>query len=178
MMPTIDDYILGSDVLHNRFSVTTQIVGKALSSAPNSVTISQLKEVTGRSAKELTRLCIRLSLAGVLEPATQKHDAWKLACDPGETTLEDVFRCILTEQLDRSKQLSTKRNYIDRSYRDVDLLIMQVSIAINQSVFKHLRQFTLERLNLSVRGVFPFAQQPVHGHQRHKAREALSAENL
>jgi DNA-binding IscR family transcriptional regulator len=175
---SIDDYILGNDALHDRFRVTTQIVGKALSNAPNPVTIPQLKNLTGRSTKELARLCNRLSQAGLLESVTQKQDEWRLACDPGETTLEDVFRCILTEQFDSSKQMNTKRNHIHRSYRDVDLLIMQVSIAINQSVFKHLRQFTLERLKLSVSGVFPFTQQPVPNRQCDKAREVLSANNL
>jgi DNA-binding IscR family transcriptional regulator len=175
---SIDDYILGNDALHDRFRVTTQIAGKALSNAPNPVTIPQLKNLTGRSTKELARLCNRLSQAGVLEPVVQKQDEWRLACDPGETTLEDVFRCILTEQFDSSRQMNTKRNHIHRSYRDVDLLIMQVSIAINQSVFKHLRQFTLERLKLSVSGVFPFTQQPVANRQCDKAREALSANNL
>lgn len=174
-MSSIDDYILGNDVLHDRFSVTTQIVGKVVCSAPDPVTIRQLKELTGRPAKELITLCDRLSLAGVLEPVTQKPGAWRLACDPGETTLEDVFRCILTEQLDRSKQLGMKHHHVDRSYRDVDLLLMQVSIAINQSVFKHLRQFTLERLKLSVSAMFPFTEQPLPDHRRHRAGQALAA---
>jgi DNA-binding IscR family transcriptional regulator len=157
-MATIDDYILGNDVLHDRFSVTTQIVGKAVCSAPDSVTIQQLKELTGRLPKELTTLCGRLSRAGLLEPVKQRHDAWRLACDPAETTLADVFRCILAEQLERSKQLDVKRGQFERSYRDVDLLLMQMSIAINQSVFKHLRQFTLERLRISVSGIYPFTE--------------------
>lgn len=174
-MSTIDDYILGNDVLHDRFSVSTQIVGKAVCSAPAPVTIDQLKELTGRPAKELAKLCGYLSMARVFEPVAAKQDAWQLACDPRETTLEEVFRCILVEQLDRSKQLNFKRHHAKRSYRDVDLLLMQLSIAINQSMFKHLRQFTLERLKLTVSGMFPFTEHPVPRQWRHGTAQSMIA---
>jgi hypothetical protein len=32
--------------------------------------------------------------------------------------------------------------------RDVDLLAMQVTMSVNQSVFQHLRKFSLDRLKL------------------------------
>jgi DNA-binding IscR family transcriptional regulator len=158
-MPTIDNYILGNEVLHDRFSVTTQIVGLAVCSAPKSVTIQELKELTGRSARELAKLCGSLSLAGVLESTSNKCDAWRLACKPGETTLEEVFRCLLADQSDRGRESDIRRDAFERSYRDVDLILMQVSIAINQSVFMHLRKITLERLKISVGGLFPFSRQ-------------------
>lgn len=174
-MSSIDDYILGNDVLHYRFSVTIQIVGKIVCSAPDWVAMHQMKELTGCPAKELAKLCGHLSDAGVLEAAKPKEDAWRLACDPRETTLADIFRCILAEQLDRSKQLSSKAHHIERSYRDIDLLVMQLSIAINQSVFRHLRQFTLERLRLSVSGMYPFTERPLPGYQPNKTQHALPA---
>lgn len=38
---------------------------------------------------------------------------------------------------------------------EVDLVVMQAMIAINQNVFKHLRQFSLDRLKISSAGMFP-----------------------
>jgi DNA-binding IscR family transcriptional regulator len=171
-MSSIDDYILGNDVLHYRFSVTTQIVGKVVCSAPDWVAIDQLKELTGYPVKELSKLCGHLSVAGVLEAAIPKQDAWRLACDPRETTLADIFRCILAERLEHSRQLATKRHHTERSYRDIDLLLMQLSIAINQSVFRHLRQFPLDHLKLRVSGIFPFTERPVPSHRPYKAQHA------
>jgi DNA-binding IscR family transcriptional regulator len=159
-MSSIDSYILGNEVLHDRFSATTQIVGLAVCNAPEPVTIQELKEVTGRSARELAKLCGGLSLGGVFESTSQKCDAWRLACKPEDTTLEDVFRCLLADPSDRSRQVEVQRDRVERSYRDLDLLLMQVSIAINQSVFRQLRQITLQRLKISVNGLFPFSRRP------------------
>jgi DNA-binding IscR family transcriptional regulator len=158
-MPSIDDYILGNEVLHDRFNVTTQIVGLAVCRAPESVTIQDLTELTGRSTREVVKLCGSLSLASMLESTSRKRDAWRLACKPEETTLEDVFRCLLADQPDRGRQSDIKRDTFERSYRDIDLLLMQVSIAINQSVFRQLRQISLDRLKISVGSLFPFSRQ-------------------
>lgn len=157
-MSTIDDYILGNDVLHDQFSVTIQIVGKAACNAPEPVTLAQLKLLTGRPEKELRKLCDRLSLSSILE---SRQDGWTFACDPRGATLEDVFRCILAEQLHLSRQSNANQAQPNRYYRDVELLLMQLSISVNQSVFLHLRQFTLERLKLSVIELYPFREQPV-----------------
>jgi len=43
----------------------------------------------------------------------------------------------------------------ERVSNDVDLLVTQAMIAINQSVFKHQRQFSLDRLKISAAGMFP-----------------------
>jgi hypothetical protein len=37
----------------------------------------------------------------------------------------------------------------DRRQHDIDLLVSQATMAINQSVFKQLRQFSLDRLKVS-----------------------------
>jgi hypothetical protein len=59
----------------------------------------------------------------------------------------------MAEQQTRTR--STKSSTADRAPNDVDLLVMQAMIAINQSVFKHLRQFSLDRLKISAAGMFP-----------------------
>jgi hypothetical protein len=70
-----------------------------------------------------------------------------------------VFRCLLADQPDRGRRSDIKRDTFKRSYRDIDLLLMQVSIAINQSVFRQLRQISLDRLKISVGSLFPFSRQ-------------------
>jgi DNA-binding IscR family transcriptional regulator len=151
-MVTVEDYILGSGALHDRFFATTEILAKLVASAPRTVGIAQLEEATGRPAKELTKLCNSLVRANLLRHDPFAADKWMLTCDPSLVTLEDVFRCVMNEQHARSRSGKT---VAERAPNDVDLLVMQAMIAVNQSVFKHLRQFSLDRLKVSAAGMFP-----------------------
>lgn len=147
-MVTVEDCILGNGALHDRFFATTEILARLVSSAPRAVSLAQLEQATGRTAKELSRLCGGLLKAGLLR--SEQHGKWSLTCDPCLVTLEDVFRCVLGRQQGRARQTAP-----ERASSDVDLLVMQAMIAINQSVFKHLRQFSLDRLKMSGAGEFP-----------------------
>lgn len=148
MLPTVDDYILGNDLLHLRFGVAIKVIGKVISLFPDSVTVDELEQLTGIAAGELEDLCSRLSLASLLQSDRLKVDAWMLACDPVQATLEDVFRCVLAEQLDGSNRAAAAS--APRPHRELDLLLMQVAMAINQSAFKHLRLFSLDHLRTSL----------------------------
>ena len=152
-MVNVEDCILGNGVLHDRFFATTEILAKLVSRAPRPVSFVQLEEATGRSGKELARHCSALMRAGLLKQDQQDPEKWSLTCDPSMVTLEDVFRCVLAEQ-GRSKT-AAKSTTPERTPNDVDLLVMQAMITINQSVFKHLRQFSLDRLKISGAGMFP-----------------------
>lgn len=150
-MGTVESYIFGNGALHDRFFATTEILAKLVSSAPRAVGMEQLESATGRPAKELAKLCSSLERAGLVCQDREAAEKWTLTCDPCMVTLEDVFRCVLTEQQGRSRSKAAP----DRAPNDVDLLVMQAMIAINQSVFKHLRQFSLDRLKVSAAGMFP-----------------------
>lgn len=149
-MVTVEDCILGNSALHDRFFATTEILARLVSGAPRAVSMAQLEAATGRPEKELAKLCAALSRDGLLRQDAQMPDRWTLTCDPSLVTLEDVFRCVMSEQHARSRKAAA-----DRAPNDVDLLVMQAMIAINQSVFKQLRQFSLDRLKISAAGMFP-----------------------
>ncbi|HYD97481.1 MAG TPA: Rrf2 family transcriptional regulator [Noviherbaspirillum sp.] len=159
-MVTVEDCILGNGALHDRFFATTEILAKLVSRAPRAVSVEQLEEATGRSSKELSRLCGALVRAGLLRQDPQDADKWTLTCDPSLVTLEDVFRCVLAEQQGRSRT-PARAAAPGRAPTDVDLLVMQAMITINQSVFKHLRQFSLDRLKISAAGMFPAVHRPL-----------------
>lgn len=158
-MVTVEDCILGNSALHDRFFATTEILARLVSSAPHAVSMAQLEDATGRPEKELAKLCAALFRAGLLRQDEQAPDKWTLTCDSSLVTLEDVFRCVMSEQQTRSR--SAKSAAADRVPNDVDLLVMQAMIAINQSVFKHLRQFSLDRLKISAAGMFPARHRPL-----------------
>ena len=148
-MITVDDYILGNGALHDRFRITTEILGALVSSAPRPVSIAQLESYTGRPAKELVKLCGALWRAMLMRPEAKSRNLWALNCEPSSVTLEDVFRCVIAAQPVPVKTTEARPQNLDRIHHDVDLLVMQATMAINQSVFQHLRQFSLDRLKIS-----------------------------
>lgn len=158
-MGTVGDCILGNGALHERFFAITEILAKLVSTAPRAVTIAQLESATGRSSKELTKLCAALARDGLLCADAHAAEKWMLACDASCVTLEDVYRCALAQQQARVRP--DARSMQERVPNDVDLLVTQAMIAINQSVFKHLRQFSLDRLKISSAGMFPARSRPL-----------------
>lgn len=153
-----DDFILGNSTLHLRVCAITEILGKFVATAPRMLNLSQLQDSTGRSERELTRLLTALARACLLRQHPQLPDCWELLCAPDQVTLEDVFRCVIADQPERIKasaptELPARKP--QRLHHDADLLVMQAAMAINQSMFQHLRQFSLDRLKLSVTTPFP-----------------------
>lgn len=173
-MVTVDDYILGNGALHERFRVTTEILGALVSNAPRPVSIAQLESYTGRPAKELAKLCAGLWRAMLLRPAGKLRNVWTLSCEPSSVTLEDVFRCALTEPAARSKPDSKPRAE-DRVHQQLDLLLMQATMSINQSVFQHLRQFSLDRLHLCASDMLPFTAYSMRSARGENAADIATA---
>jgi len=162
---TVDDYILGNGVLHDRFRVTTEILSALVSSAPRSVSMAQLQSYTGRPTKELTKLCSALWRSTLTQPDANVRGSWMLACAPSTVTLEDVFRCVIANQPAVAKPTIVKSAEADQRHHDIDLLVMQATMAINQSVFRHLRQFSLDRLKVSAA-----ARPPLTKHEQRSMR--------
>ncbi len=158
-MITADDYILGNGALHDRFRVTTEILGALVSCAPRSLSIAQLQSYTGRPTKELAKLCSALWRSMLTQPDTKMRGNWMLACAPNTVTLEDVFRCVIANQPQPAKPTIVSSVEQDQRHHDIDLLVMQATMTINQSVFKHLRQFSLDRLKVSAAAKPPLTRQ-------------------
>jgi DNA-binding IscR family transcriptional regulator len=144
MVPA-DNFILGNGALHDRFRLATEILAAAASRAPNALTQAEFEQHTGRDEKEVSKVCGLLERAGLLcAEDKEHHSGWKLAYPPNTITLEDVFRCVLDGQSSRSK--AVRVGSAESKSHDVELLMMQATMEINQSVFKLLRRFSLDRL--------------------------------
>lgn len=142
-------YLLGNSALHEQFRITTEVLGLLVSHAPRPVSIEELQSYTGRSTKELSKLCGALSRAALIQPVAKTRGSWKLECAPATVTLEDVFLCVIANHTLNAKPHSARPNGASHPQQDIDLLISQASMAINQSVFRHLREFSLDRLKFS-----------------------------
>lgn len=155
-MNTVNQYLLGDSALHARLCLLTEVLGKFVSGAPRAIGIAQLEKDTGRTVRELQKLCAMLCREGLLQPHPHQAQHWMLACEASLVTLEDAFRCVLAEQAarERSSKAKAMPDAADTSRREVDLLVMQATMGIEQSVFQHLRQFSLDRLKVGAAGMF------------------------
>ena len=153
-----DDFLLGDSALHQRLCAITEILARFVAAAPRSLSLLQLVDGIGRPERELNRLCGALDRAGLLRRHAALPDTWELLCAPDQVTLEDVFKGVMADQPERPKFTEPVAAAVRRQHRlhhDADLLVMQAAMAINQSVFQHLRQFSLDRLKTSASITFP-----------------------
>ncbi|MBV8633664.1 MAG: Rrf2 family transcriptional regulator [Burkholderiaceae bacterium] len=128
--------------MDQKFRVTTEILEQFVSNPSQEMSAARLAEHTGRTVREVNQVCKKLLLIGLVEPVKPAARGWKLVCDPNTITLEDVYRGVIAEAE------SVPAPGVDRSMdpaRSVDLLIMQATMEVNQSIFRHLRQFSLGR---------------------------------
>jgi DNA-binding IscR family transcriptional regulator len=151
-MPTVDDYIFGNGAIHGRLRFATQVLAVLVSSAPRPVGIPDFLKYVGHPACELEQMCQGLQQAGLIHPAPHKHGHWCLACEPNTVTLEDVYRFVISESGTSCTQAREDHSEPEQLVLDVDLLMMQATMAVNQSVFKQLRNFSLDRLRLNIAG--------------------------
>lgn len=161
-MNAVDAYLLGNSALHARLCLVTEVLGKFVSGAPREVSLAQLEKHTGRSARDLQKVCAMLCREGLLAPCPQQAQHWRLACEASRVTLEDAFRCVAAEKAARGRYKAGQRaghnaapDVADMPHREVDLLVMQATMGIQQSVFQHLRQFSLDRLKVGASAMFP-----------------------
>ncbi|RZI44467.1 hypothetical protein EGT07_03350 [Herbaspirillum sp. HC18] len=151
----IDNTILGNSASYERLCMITEVLGKFVSHAPRAVSLAQLEAYTGRSGRDLLKLCAMLVREQLLrlQPGQPQH--WTLACEANRLTLEDAFRCVMAEQAARERRGKARFEPMvdDAPSRDVDLLVMQATMGINQSVSQHLRQFSLDRLKVTATGM-------------------------
>lgn len=160
-MPIIDDYIFGNGALHERFRFVTQVLAALVACAPRSLSIAQLQKYTHRSARELDKLCETLRETLLVQPDEAVRGNWLLACEPSAVTLEDVFRLVIAPKGDRLARTPATPDPVEQLLLDVDLLVMQATMAINQSVFMQLRQFSLDRLRASSAAKPPVSKQAI-----------------
>lgn len=155
-MNAADEYLLGDSALYGRLCLVTELLGHFVAGAPRAVSLEQLEKLSGRPGRELIRLCNIFCREQVLQPQPGQPQSWTLACETSQLTLEDAFRCAMSEQASRTRSAKQKSvcEQQDAVRPEIGMLVMQATMGINQSVFQHLRQFSLDRLKVTAAGMF------------------------
>lgn len=141
-MTASEDFLFADVLMDQKFRVTTEILEQFVSNPSQELSATRLAAHIGRTVREVNQVCKKLQLIGLVEPVKPAAKGWKLACDPNTITLEDVYRGVIANA-DAAPAPDADRA-MDPA-RSVDLLIMQATMEVNQSIFRHLRQFSLGR---------------------------------
>lgn len=129
-------------ILDRKFRAATEVLEQFVSCSARQITTAELARYTDRSTREVAGICRQLERAGLVQATGTGGRSWTLVCDPSTLTLEDVYRAMSKSDIALSiSSLSTSENLS----RSVDLLISQATMAVNQSIAQHLRQFSLNR---------------------------------
>ena len=145
-MAVSDNYLFADVLMDQKFRITTEILEQFVSNPSQDLSTARLVEHTGHTAREINQVCRKLQLAGLVKPSKPSSKAWMLICDPSTITLEDVYRGVIAEKVVAQEQAHEHEFAADADRsRSVDLLIMQATMEVNQSILKHLRQFSLGR---------------------------------
>ena len=139
-MSVSENFLFADFLMDQKFRITTEILEQFVSNPSQDLSSARLAEHTGHTVREVNHVCRKLQLIGLVKPSKPSAKAWMLVCDPSTITLEDVYRGVIAETAAPPEQATSAD--ADRS-RSVDLLIMQATMEVNQSIFKHLRQFSL-----------------------------------
>lgn len=132
-MNAADEYLLGDSALYGRLCLITELLGQFVTGAPRAVGLAQLEQATGQ------------------------RPGLGLACETSRLTLEDAFRCAVSEQASRARSAKHKAGGAEQQdtvHPEIGMLVMQATMGINQSVFQHLRQFSLDRLRVTAASMF------------------------
>lgn len=149
-MHALDDSIFGNSTLHAQLAIATKILALLAANAPQCVTLEAMQSATRRSALELRKICKGFNHAGFVTTPEESHDAWTLHCDLGTVTLEDVYLAIIASSGSNKKSATgAAEPAASPQQNNLDLILMQATMSINQSLFRLLRQFRLDRLQIA-----------------------------
>lgn len=144
-MTALERYILGSSALHFRLYAATEVIGTLVAKMPRAISVEQLAGYTGRSTRQVTKICRDLQRVALLrpDPRLARREGWMLAGDPSGMTLDDIFRAVMEESPEHRVSVAPPSTS-DSMQRDIDLFISQATMHVNDAIAKHLRKFTLD----------------------------------
>ena len=149
----LDAHILGDDFLQERFTTYVEIIGFLMWRAPRPAGAEHLGDAIDRPAAALKRCFHELASGGILKKSAEAPNAWHLAKDAREVTLEDVFRCAVGVCATRRRSGTTSRHL--PAGKDIDLLLTQALQTVDDHLYKSLRTYSLDRFIVSRAAPFP-----------------------
>ena len=147
-MDTQIDYLF-NHTSYQRFHAVATVLERFVASAPRVVRLDQLINDAEIGAMEIRKVCASLCKMGLII-ANEYADQWVLAGEPGDITLEDVLRSVISDG--KAFRHDPAPTEMHGAAGDIDLLISHALFAINQSISSQLRKVQLDRISTARSG--------------------------
>ncbi|WP_170942175.1 Rrf2 family transcriptional regulator [Noviherbaspirillum denitrificans] len=143
-----EDFILGNASLHAQLSSALAVMAQLICNTSRPPTAQQLSESLNVSLRYLRKLMRTLSAGGLLAPHATHSDTWVCMHPPHSVSLADVYHCLLAEKEEGAAPF-IPATQTDTATSASDLLMMQATMSINQTVMQNLQRFDLGRLKVA-----------------------------
>jgi DNA-binding IscR family transcriptional regulator len=140
-----DEYLLGNSSLHLQLSTALAVMTHLICNVSRPPNAQQMSESMELSSRHLRKLMRTLSAGGLLQPHASRVDTWICPHPPHTISLADIYQC-LTRADDDGGAPFIPPPQVDAAGSSADLLMMQATMAINQTVMQQLQRFDLGRL--------------------------------
>ncbi len=144
----ISGFFLGNASLHAHLLTVLRILEKLGKNRRGELTASQLGISLSLTAAQVRAQLRRLEKAGLVCRQPQMPDRWRTARAIDSMTLGDVYDCLASAMYE-GKTASHDQNSDNMA---ADLLLMQATMTINQSIAQQLRLFDLGRIGVAEGG--------------------------
>lgn len=141
----ISGFFLGNASLHSQLLAALRVLECLKRSRKNAPTAAELASTMNLPAASIRSLMRRLADGGLLARQKGTGNKWTLSRALDETTLDDVYQCLT--QSEPESQSGPDPHAGDNM--TADLLLMQATMAINQSLAQQLRLFDLGRITIA-----------------------------
>lgn len=149
-VPAIHEFIFGDRQLHARFSLAIELLARIVTTKSQSVTTVALAEAVGQSPRTVRGVLAGLCQSGLLCRDERGKNAWFCASALDGITLADIFCSVAGAAPENMRKKACEAAAAcesrSASQQNIELLLMQATMAINQTVLQHLEAFDLGRL--------------------------------
>lgn len=144
----ISGFFLGNAALHAQLLIVLRILEKLRKNRRGELTASDLGAALNLPPTQVRTQLRRLEKAGLVCRQPQASDLWKAVRLIDTMTLGDVYDCLINALYD-DKPLPREQAGDNMA---ADLLLMQATMTINQSIAQQLRLFDLGRIGVAESG--------------------------
>ena len=139
-----EQFMFGNASLHIQLSTALAVMTQLIVNASQPRTAQELSESLDLSVRYLRKLLRTLAAGDLVEAHDTLVDTW-ICTRPAHTiSLADIYRCVIS-----SKEGSPSPFAAAPPMSSSDLLMMQATMSVNQTVLQNLQQFDLGRLKVA-----------------------------
>lgn len=139
-----EQFMFGNASLHIQLSTALAVMTQLIVNSSQPRSAQELSESLDLSVRYLRKLLRTLAAGDLVEAHDTLVDTWICTRPAHTVSLADLYQCVIS-----SKEGTTSPFLTSPQMSSSDLLMMQATMSVNQTVLQNLQQFDLGRLKVA-----------------------------